>query len=239
MLYPFGVFLLVAGGLLFAVFSRAWLGDGTGHGSYPISFDELFYWGQWAAFWLTLAALVTFAFCRWKGQSWRLAAPVIGVGLCLHFIVFSMPLLENRFEWPRGALGWKVFLAAKQRERALRDRERHLQELFTGTWTNPKGARLLVSDNRARFEEAGVTTELGAGALETFSLEPRSRMEYELARCGLNQLRNGLSDREYPLFVVRKAAAPDSLLLLLNPHQLLLIIPGVSSHLLSRQGRAG
>lgn len=235
MLYTFGVGLLVIGSLLFTVFSRAWLGDGTGHGIYPISFDELFYWGQWAAFWITVAVLVLFAFCRWKGHPWKLAAPVLAAGLCCHFLAFSMPLLENRFQWPRWALGWKVFFAAKQRDREHRKQERHMRELFSGAWANPEGARLLVSDDQARFTEAGVTTELGEGCLETFSLEGKSRVEYELARSGLNELRNGLSDREYPLWVVRNQAAPDSILLLLDAHQLLLITPGGASLLLTRK----
>ncbi len=239
MLYSLGVILLVIGGLLFSLFSRTlYLSDGTGHGIYPLSFDHLFYYAQWAAFWITLAALVTFAFCRWKSAPWKLAAPVVAIGLCLHFLAFSVPLLEHRFEWTRGALGWKVFLATKRLDQERRHRERYIRGLFAGTWVSREGAMLLVSDEGARFVEAGTTTELGVGAPETFSLEPRSRVEYELARCGLNRLQDGLSDRGYPLFTLRQEAVHDSILLLLDPDQLLLITPAGSPHLLSRKGRA-
>lgn len=236
-MYGLGFTLLILGGLLFTLFSRTlFLGDGTGQGIYPVRLDDLFYWAQWTAFWITAAALLAFGLSRSEAAGWKRAAPAIAIVLCLHFVAFSMPLLENRNAWAAGTLGGKVYFAAKQNARHRRAAAAANYALFTGDWITADGAFLRVDPGQTRLTASGSVFELGMGNPESFAREPRARIEYELARSGRNELRTHLRDELYPVFTVHQHSGAESTLILLDRDHLLLLPHSGDPRHLTRKG---
>lgn len=118
MSYGLAVTLSIASAVLFFMFcGPLFSADGAPIGSFPVDLSGLFYWTQWASFWLAIASLIVYAFAfrGWPGWTWRLIAPSLSLVLSIAFLALSMPLTANRDHWTRGALGWRVFLQTLRR----------------------------------------------------------------------------------------------------------------------------
>lgn len=109
-MYASGIVLLVVAAVLFTLFGQfLFLGDGVG--TFPLDFSELFYWAQWAAFWIALVSLTLLCLDARRNRRW--VAPGIALLFIGHFLIYTMPEMSNRRTWGKGALGLNVFVRTK------------------------------------------------------------------------------------------------------------------------------
>lgn len=73
------------------------------------SLNDLFYWGQWLALGLAIAAAVLFG---WAGSR---APTVVSAVLVVYLIVTGVPHRGNRYQWHAGKLGVVEFVRSVKR----------------------------------------------------------------------------------------------------------------------------
>lgn len=223
--------LLAIAGVLFVLFGRAYLNGGH---QMPINFDELYFWAQWAGFWLVLASLVLFGLDAWLHglalRSWRLAPPLLAILLALHFIIWTMPEKSNQANWAQGALGLRVYLATKLAVRSdAREAARWLAA-FAGRWRSADGEQLVIGADSAQLITDRGSQEIGEGGRveagrRFYSHEPRARLDYLAATIGLapHLLPAPAADDSYLMLYITSNER-DAYFLLLAPDRMLVRI---------------
>jgi hypothetical protein len=190
-MYASGIVLLVVAAGLFILFGRyLFLGDGVG--TYPIDLTELFYWAQWAAFWIMLASLALLCVDAWRNRRW--VAPAVALLFIGHFFVYAMPEMSNKDRWGKGALGLPVFVRTKLAIWADQRADRELKAVFQGNWRTEHGSSLDIKGLETSCHE---TLDL------RYSMADVRDIGYHFYRAGMlnTPLFKNLEAKKYPLLV--------------------------------------
>lgn len=123
---------------------------GNGGGGSIVSFDDLFYAGQWIAFVLAiLALLVSIATLRSGNSSTvTLGATVCALLLIAWNVAFGIPHRANQGAWPARELGIKAFLRGRQIEAKQNSKpEKSTAHEMAGSWRSHDGSIYSFSDS--------------------------------------------------------------------------------------------
>ena len=163
---------VVIAGLLSLLFHpRVFFGSGSGG---FVSFDDLFFAGQWSAAVVALLGLVC-GVVAWKnGQPLSRVGVVfaIDVAIIVLLLVKGVPHKANRTEWRSGALGIAQFMrgAAKQRAENAPP-AKSSADRFAGTWRDVDGATYAFGSDRITKRGSSQVDYSGQGCGSSFSLE--------------------------------------------------------------------
>lgn len=134
---------------LFAAVCHPRVVYGNGGGGSIVSFDDLFYAGQWIAFVLAILALVVSITTIRSGNS---SSVTIGTTVCALLLIawniaFGIPHRANQGAWPARELGIKAFLRGRNIEARLNAKpEKTTAQELAGSWRAHDGSIYSFSD---------------------------------------------------------------------------------------------
>ncbi len=199
-----GLVLLALGSFLLG-FTNPWqFFQAVGHGL--LDWTEVFWYFQWAGFWLVTASLLIFGGIGWRAPAtfsshWKLIPPAIAVALFGMFFIFSMPEKSNRPDWKNGWLGARVYWRTKIWMRGDDRDEPGFPDRMAGRWEAPGGFRFTISRDAVRIETPSGETEWSAQ-----TCRHRFQMDYDFTfRSALAQqaMTPGLGVRKAGLIAAR------------------------------------
>lgn len=169
----------VVAATLFAAVCHPRVVYGNGGGGSIVSFDELFYAGQWIAFSLAVVALVVSIATIRSGNA---STAAIGATVCALLLIawnvaFGIPHRANQGAWPMRELGIKAYLRGRQNDAKLHAKpERTTAREMAGSWRAHDGSIYSFSDTAITWTgtSSGSYTNAACTAFE-LSYEIRDR----------------------------------------------------------------
>jgi len=222
-MYAFGIGLLVVATALFVLFGPAFLTGGSG--TYPLNFDEFYFWAQWAAFWITLASLGIFALNR------RTVPMVLAALLIVHFLWRTMPEKSNEDRWVKGAIGFRVYFQTKRAAWEKEHARKQVLAAFSGVWRATPGTLLSIEQERVMLSDQEIPSEF-----REYTWEPPARLDFLFMRAGMvnSPLRRNLANREY-LQLRLASGREESVFVLIEPKRLFAVLDDGSVLLFSKE----
>ena len=236
--------LVALAGALFTIFGRPYL-QGEVRGWIYMRFDELYFWAQWTAFWMTLISL-PLLFSHPQSRSltritWRMFPAWIAIALCLRFVIRDMPEASNRDRWRDGHLGLRVFIQTKLNQHRQMRAHREMLGRFDGRWTTATGHALTVNEATLTLESPGAAVVIIDKPTQhrRYGWESPDRLNYLFVRVGMrySPLRRNLQQRPYPLLEVHLDDEREYTFLLLEASRLFPVFPDGGSVIYSRPVR--